>query len=43
MSVDHDAMMAMMRCDHPDVEDFILPNPARLRMFNMSVLITDPL
>jgi len=37
-------MMATMRCDHPDVEDFISAksDPARLRMFNMSVLITDP-
>ena len=37
------AMMATMRCDHPDVEDFITAksDPARLRMFNMSVLITD--
>ncbi|KKM95209.1 hypothetical protein LCGC14_1190480, partial [marine sediment metagenome] len=38
------AMMATMRCDHPDIEDFIAAksDPARLRMFNMSVLITDP-
>ncbi|MDF3415801.1 adenosylcobalamin-dependent ribonucleoside-diphosphate reductase [Sulfitobacter sp. M57] len=38
------AMMATMRCDHPDVEAFIAAksDPARLRMFNMSVLITDP-
>ncbi|MDX8347902.1 adenosylcobalamin-dependent ribonucleoside-diphosphate reductase [Cognatiyoonia sp. IB215446] len=38
------AMMATMRCDHPDVEDFITAksDPARLRMFNMSVLVTDP-
>jgi len=37
------AMMATMRCDHPDVEDFITAksDPARLRMFNMSVLVTD--
>ena len=37
------AMMATMRCDHPDVEEFISAksDPARLRMFNMSVLITD--
>jgi ribonucleoside-diphosphate reductase alpha chain len=37
------AMMATMRCDHPDVEAFITAksDPARLRMFNMSVLITD--
>ena len=38
------AMMATMRCDHPDVEKFISAkqDPVRLRMFNMSVLITDP-
>jgi len=38
------AMMATMRCDHPDVEQFITAksDAARLRMFNMSVLITDP-
>ena len=38
------AMMATMRCDHPDIEDFITAksDPARLRMFNMSVLVTDP-
>ena len=38
------AMMATMRCDHPDIFDFISAksDPARLRMFNMSVLITDP-
>ncbi len=38
------AMMATMRCDHPDVEQFITAksDPARLRMFNMSVLVTDP-
>lgn len=37
------AMMATMRCDHPDVFDFInaKSDPGRLRMFNMSVLITD--
>ncbi|MEP3844651.1 MAG: adenosylcobalamin-dependent ribonucleoside-diphosphate reductase [Paracoccaceae bacterium] len=37
------AMMATMRCDHPDVEDFIVAkqDAARLRMFNLSVLITD--
>ena len=36
-------MMATMRCDHPDVEKFIEAkrDPLRLRMFNMSVLITD--
>ena len=38
------AMMATMRCDHPDVEDFIVAkqDSARLRMFNLSVLVTDP-
>ena len=37
------AMMACMRCDHPDVEDFITAksDAARLRMFNVSVLVTD--
>jgi len=37
------AMMATMRCDHPDIEDFITAksDPARLRNFNVSVLITD--
>lgn len=37
------AMMATMRVDHPDIEKFIdaKRDPARLRMFNMSVLATD--
>jgi len=37
------AMMATMRCDHPDIEEFIAvkADPARLRMFNLSVLVTD--
>ncbi len=37
------AMMATMRCDHPDVEEFIgaKADAARLRMFNLSVLVTD--
>ena len=37
------AMMATMRCDHPDIESFIEAkrDPARLRMFNLSVLVTD--
>ncbi|MEE3070154.1 MAG: adenosylcobalamin-dependent ribonucleoside-diphosphate reductase, partial [Pseudomonadota bacterium] len=37
------AMMATMRCDHPDIEDFITAksDSARLRMFNVSVLISD--
>ena len=38
------AMMATMRCDHPDIEQFITAkqDSARLRMFNLSVLVTDP-
>jgi len=38
------AMMATMRCDHPDIEQFITAkqDAARLRMFNLSVLVTDP-
>ncbi len=38
------AMMATLRCDHPDIEDFILAKkvPGRLTNFNLSVLITDP-
>jgi ribonucleoside-diphosphate reductase alpha chain len=37
------AMMATMRCDHPDVMDFITAkkDATRLRMFNLSVLVTD--
>lgn len=37
------AMMATMRCDHPDIEDFIDAKiePGRLNMFNLSVLVTD--
>lgn len=37
------AMMATMRCDHPDIVDFITAkkDPLRLRMFNVSVLVTD--
>ena len=37
------AMMAVMRCDHPDIVDFIEAKqaPGRLRMFNLSVLVTD--
>jgi len=37
------AMMAVMRCDHPDILDFIeaKQTAGRLRMFNLSVLVTD--
>ncbi|MFQ5533534.1 MAG: adenosylcobalamin-dependent ribonucleoside-diphosphate reductase [Sphingomonadales bacterium] len=37
------AMMGTMRCDHPDIEAFIEAkrDPGRLRMFNLSVLVTD--
>ena len=37
------AMMAVMRCDHPDIEAFIEAkrDPGRLRMFNLSVLVSD--
>lgn len=37
------AMMATLRCDHPDVEDFIEAKATkdRLTQFNMSVLVTD--
>lgn len=37
------AMMATLRCDHPDIEAFIAAKrePGRLRMFNLSVLVTD--
>ena len=36
-------MMATLRCDHPDVEAFIdaKQESGRLRMFNLSVLVTD--
>jgi ribonucleoside-diphosphate reductase alpha chain len=38
------AMMATMRCDHPDIEDFVAAKrqAGRLRNFNLSVLATDP-
>ena len=37
------AMMATLRCDHPDIEAFVeaKSDPSRLRMFNLSVLVTD--
>ncbi|MGI9483921.1 MAG: adenosylcobalamin-dependent ribonucleoside-diphosphate reductase [Hyphomicrobiales bacterium] len=37
------AMMATLRCDHPDIEEFITAKqtPGRLTMFNLSVLVTD--
>jgi ribonucleoside-diphosphate reductase alpha chain len=37
------AMMATLRCDHPDIEDFVTAKqtPGHLTMFNLSVLVTD--
>ncbi|HKU97598.1 MAG TPA: adenosylcobalamin-dependent ribonucleoside-diphosphate reductase, partial [Vineibacter sp.] len=37
------AMMATLRCDHPDIEDFVdaKRDARRLRNFNLSVLVTD--
>ncbi|TCS63518.1 LAGLIDADG family homing endonuclease [Varunaivibrio sulfuroxidans] len=37
------AMMGVLRCDHPDIEDFIDAKcaPGRMRMFNLSVLVSD--
>jgi len=37
------AMMATLRCDHPDIAAFIdaKRDPGRLRQFNLSVLVTD--
>ena len=37
------AMMATLACDHPDIEAFIdaKREPGRLRMFNLSVLVSD--
>ena len=37
------AMMGTLSCDHPDIEDFIevKADPTKLRMFNLSVLVSD--
>ena len=37
------AMMGTLACDHPDIEAFVdvKADPKRLRMFNLSVLVTD--
>jgi ribonucleoside-diphosphate reductase alpha chain len=37
------AMMATLRCDHPDIEEFVVAKqqPNRLRHFNLSVLVSD--
>ncbi len=37
------AMMATLRCDHPDIEAFVTAkrDPSQLRHFNLSVLISD--
>ncbi len=37
------AMMATLRCDHPDIEEFVAAKlqPGRLRRFNLSILVTD--
>jgi ribonucleoside-diphosphate reductase alpha chain len=39
------AMMATLRCDHPDIETFVdaKRDPAVLRHFNLSVLVSDAL
>ena len=39
----HGAMMATMRSDHPDIEEFIAAksDSKKLRMFNLSVLVSD--
>jgi ribonucleoside-diphosphate reductase alpha chain len=37
------AMMATLRCDHPDIEEFVTAKqePGRLRHFNLSVQVSD--
>lgn len=37
------AMMATLRCDHPDIEEFVAAKrqPGQLQRFNLSVLVTD--
>jgi ribonucleoside-diphosphate reductase alpha chain len=37
------AMMATLRCDHPDIEEFVSAKqqPGQLRRFNLSVQVTD--
>jgi ribonucleoside-diphosphate reductase alpha chain len=37
------AMMATLRCDHPDIESFVVAKSqrTRLRNFNLSVMVTD--